>query len=340
MRSALKLLSTLVVAVTLAGAPVAVGAAFAQNPTQIGENPSGDNPTADSVNEEYLFKQDSKIHGRVTIPDKKAANLIQPQGREYRAFHEQSLPWIAGVVILGMIVALAAFLLIKGRMASPRSAEKITRYNAFERFNHWMTATCFIVLALSGLNYIFGKRLLMPLIGPDAFGAASQLAKYAHVYLAWPFMLGVLTMLFVWVKDNIPNRIDWAWLKAGGGVLGGHAHAERFNAGQKVIFWMVVGFGLAMGFTGIAMLFPFALADVNGMQLMQIVHASIGALFIAGILLHIYTGTVGIEGSFQAMGSGEVDLAWARAHHDLWVEEQQAKAAGGPRLKGHPQPAE
>lgn len=340
MRRALKLLSTLALAVALLTGPGAGGAAFAQNPTETGENPSGAKPTADAVNEEFLFKQDSKIHGRVSIPDRNAANLIQPQGREYRAFREESLPWIGGLAILGIIALLGAFLLIKGRIRSPRSAEKITRYNAFERFNHWMTATCFIVLALSGLNYIFGKRLLMPVIGPDAFGAASQLAKYAHVYLAWPFMLGVLIMLFVWVKDNIPNRVDVAWLKAGGGVLGRHAHAERFNAGQKAIFWMVVGFGLAMGFTGIAMLFPFTLVDINGMQLMQVIHATIGVVFIAGIIFHIYTGTVGIEGSYSAMGNGQVDLAWAREHHDLWVEEQKAKTASGPQLKGHPQPAE
>ena len=339
MRSGLKLLSTLLVAVTLVAGPVAVGVALAQEPMQAGQNPTGQDPTADAVNEELLFKHESTIRGVVSIPDKRAGNLIQPQGREYRAFHERWLPWIAAVVILGMIVVLAAFLLIKGRMKSPRSAEKIKRYNVLERFTHWMTAACFIVLALSGLNYIFGKRLLMPLIGPDAFGTASQLAKYSHVYLAWPFMLGILLMLALWVKDNIPNRVDWAWLKAGGGVLGGHAHAGRFNAGQKVIFWMVIGFGLAMGFTGIALLFPFTLAGIHGMQLMQVVHALIGALFIAGIILHIYTGTVGIEGSFAAMGKGEVDLAWARAHHDLWVEEQQAKSAGGAHL-GHPQPAE
>jgi formate dehydrogenase subunit gamma len=340
MRRALKLLSTFVLAAALLAGPAALGAAFAQTPTKTGQNPSGENPTADSVNEDYLFKQDSKIHGRVSIPDQRAANLIQPQGREYRAFREEWLPWIGGLVILGMIALLGIFLLIKGSMKSPRSAEKIQRYNAFERFNHWMTATCFIVLALSGLNYVFGKRLLMPLIGPDAFGAASQLAKYAHVYLAWPFMLGVLIMLFVWARDNIPNRVDWAWFKAGGGVLGRHAHAERFNAGQKVIFWMVVGFGVAMGATGIAMLFPFTVVGVNGQQVMQVVHATIGVVFISGIILHIYTGTVGIEGSYSAMGSGKVDLAWAREHHDLWVEEQQARTASGPQLKGHAQPAE
>lgn len=341
MRRATTLLSTLLVAVTLGVA----APALAQNPIQAdGVNPMGARPTADSVNEEFLFKQADKIQGRISIPDRKAANLIQPQGREYRAFREGWLPWIGAIAILGMLAALGAFFLFRGRIMmehSQESGKKILRFNAFERFTHWMTATCFIILSLSGLNYIFGKRLLMPLIGPEAFGAIAQWAKYSHVYLAWPFMLGVAFMFVLWIKDNIPNKIDLAWIKAGGGFIGkGHPHAGRFNAGQKGVFWMVAGFGAAMSVTGLMMLFPFALTDINGMQLMQVVHSVIGIVFIAGILAHIYIGTLGMEGAYDAMGSGKVDLAWARAHHDLWVEQEQARTASGPQLKGHPAPAE
>jgi len=341
MRRAKTLLSTLFVAATLGVA----APAFAQNPIQAdGVNPMGARPTADSVNEEFLFKQSDKIQGRISIPDRKAANLIQPQGREYQNFREGWLPWIGALAILGMIAALGLFFLFRGRIKmehSQESGKKILRFNAFERFTHWMTATCFIILSLSGLNYIFGKRLLMPLIGPDAFGALAQWAKYSHVYLAWPFMLGVAFMFVLWIKDNIPNKIDIAWLKAGGGLIGrGHPHAARFNAGQKGVFWMVAGFGAAMSVTGLMMIFPFALTDINGMQVMQVVHSVIGIVFIAGILAHIYIGSLGMEGAYDAMGSGKVDLAWARAHHDLWVEQEQARTASGPQLKGHPAPAE
>ena len=346
MRRATTLFSTLLVAATLSAMPGALAPAFAQNPIQAdGQNPMGARPTADSVNEEFLFKQAPKISGRISIPDGKAANLIQPQGREYQSFREGWLPWIGALAILGMLAALGAFFLFRGRIMmehSQESGKKILRFNAFERFTHWMTATCFIVLSLSGLNYIFGKRLLMPLIGPEAFGALAQWAKYSHVYLAWPFMLGVAFMFVVWVRDNIPGRIDWAWIKAGGGLIGkGHPHAGRFNAGQKGVFWMVAGFGAAMSVTGLMMLFPFALTDINGMQAMQVIHSVIGIVFIAGILAHIYIGTLGMEGAYDAMGSGKVDLAWARAHHDLWVEQEQARTASGPQLKkGHPAPAE
>jgi len=98
--------------------------------------------------------------------------------------------------------------------------------------------------------------------------------------------------------------------------------------------------GLAMSASGILLLFPFSAADINGMQWAQMIHAVIAALFIAAILAHIYIGSLGMEGAYEAMGSGEVDLGWARAHHDLWVEEQQAKTASGSQLAPGRAPAE
>jgi formate dehydrogenase subunit gamma len=313
---------------------------------------SGSNPTASAVSEEQLFRQLDKLSGRVTIPDAKAALLQQPQGRDYRGFREDVLPWLGGIFVLGMILALAVFYFTRGRIRldhSEESGRKILRFNALERFTHWLTALCFIVLAISGLNYIFGKRLLMPIIGPDAFAVWSQYAKYAHNFLAWPFMLGLLVMIVVWIRDNIPDRTDVTWLKQGGGFLGsGHPPARRFNAGQKVIYWSVVLGGLALAASGLIMLFPFSASgisglqfDVNGMQLAQYIHATVGVILIAIMIAHIYIGSLGMEGAYDAMGSGEVDLAWARAHHSLWVEEQQAKTASGPQVgSGRPAPAE
>jgi formate dehydrogenase subunit gamma len=329
-------LRLLMAALGLALAVSVTAPAFAQNP-------SGANPTARAVNEEQLLRELDKLTGRVSIPDGKAAILEQPQGRDYRQFREGYLPWIGGIAVLGMLLALGAFYFTKGRIRmedSPESGIKILRFNGFERFVHWLTALSFIVLAISGLNYIFGKRLLLPLIGPDAFAAWSQYAKFAHNYLAWPFLLGVLFMLVVWIKDNIPDRTDVRWLKEGGGFLKGtHPPARRFNAGQKMIFWSVVLGGIALGVSGILMLFPFSAADINGMQIAQYVHATVGVVLIAIMIAHIYIGSLGMEGAYDAMGSGEVDLAWAKAHHPLWVEEEQAKGRA-PRSTTRVAPAE
>jgi formate dehydrogenase subunit gamma len=236
-----------------------------------------------------------------------------------------------GIAVIGMLALLIVFYLVRGAIpiASGRSGRTILRFTALERFIHWMTAATFIVLALSGLNITFGKPLLLPLIGPEAFTEFSQWAKYAHNYLSFPFAIGIVFMLFMWLTENIPNRIDLEWLKQGGGMVGSrHPPAEKFNAGQKGVFWIVVLGGIAVSISGYLLMFPFYGTGIAGMQFAEIVHGIIGVLFVAAILAHIYIGTLGMEGAFEAMGTGEVDLNWAKEHHRLWVEEEMGKAGG------------
>ena len=312
----------------LLGAPAVAQHGQDKPPAAAAQSPSGANPTADSVKEQQLLQELRKLQGRVTIPDQKAATLEQPQGRSYQFFHELLLPWVAGVLLVGMLVALALFFLFRGRIRieERESGIKILRFNTFERLTHWMTATAFIVLALTGLNYVFGKRLLFPLMGADQFASWSQWAKFAHTTMAWPFMLGLIFMIVTWIRDNLPDRYDLQWLREFGGFLSGtHPPARRFNAGQKLIYWSVVLFGLALSVSGILMLFPFWTLDINGMQAAQYVHAIAGAILIAIIIAHIYIGTLGMQGAYSAMGNGEVDLTWARAHHSVWVEEERAR---------------
>jgi formate dehydrogenase subunit gamma len=228
------------------------------------------------------------------------------------------------------------------RIEAGRSGRAIVRFTAFERFVHWMTAVCFIVLAITGLNITFGKPLLLPLIGPEAFTAWSQWAKYAHNYLSFPFALGVILIFLIWIAWNIPSRIDIDWIKRGGGIVG-HEHppARRFNAGQKLIYWIVVLGGGAVAVTGYLLMFPFYATDVGGMQTAQVIHGIVAMLFVAAMLGHIYIGTIGMEGAFEAMGTGTVDENWAKEHHSLWLEEERAKAgAGAPPSQGRMQPAE
>src|SRR5258708_7725561 len=222
------------------------------------------NPTASSVKEQELLREMRIISGRGSIPDVKSYNIEQPAGRDWRQFHEVWLPKIGGMAIIGMIGLLVLFYLYRGmvRIEARRSGRTLVRFNAFERFVHWMTATCFVALALSGLNITFGKRLLLPLIGPEAFASWSQWAKYAHNYLSFPFTLGVIAILLMWVAWNIPNKLDIEWLKEGGGIVGGkHPPAGRFNAGQKMIYWIVVLGGTAVAATASLLLFPFSPTD-------------------------------------------------------------------------------
>jgi formate dehydrogenase subunit gamma len=227
-----------------------------------------------------------------------------------------------------MLVALVVFYLWRGmvRIEGGRSGRVVVRFNAFERFIHWMTATCFIILALSGLNITFGRSLLLPLLGPDAFTAWSQWAKYAHNYLSFPFTIGVITIFAIWIAGNIPNRVDVEWIKRGGGIVGNdHPPAYRFNAGQKAIYWIQVVGGTAMVVSGYLLMFPFYGTDIGSMQTAQMVHGVIGVLYVAVMIAHIYIGTIGMEGAFEGMGSGEVDVNWAKQHHRLWLEQEQAR---------------
>ena len=296
------------------------------------------NPTASSVNERRLLQEMDRIQGRVSIPDQRSSVLVQPAGREWREFRNVTLRWIGGVAMLGMLATLVIFYLTRGmvRLASGRSGRTIVRFNTLERFVHWMTATCFVILAISGLNITFGRPLLLPLIGFDAFSEWSQWAKFAHNYLSFPFTIGVVLIFLMWIGGNIPNKLDLEWIKRGGGLIGhDHPPARRFNAGQKGIYWIVVIGGGLVAATGYQLMFPFYLTGIEGMQIAQIVHSIVAVLFIAAMLAHIYIGTIGMEGAFEAMGSGEVDVNWAREHHSLWLDQQSARS--GPN-DSQPQP--
>lgn len=291
-------------------------------------------PNASAVKEQQLLQEMNRIQGRVSIPDQRSSVLIQPEGREWQTFRDVTLRWIGGVAILGMLAVLIIFYLIRGmvRLESGRSGRTIVRFTSFERFVHWMTATCFIVLAISGLNITFGRPLLLPLIGHEAFSEWSQWAKYAHNYLSFPFTIGVVLIFLMWIAGNIPNRVDVDWLKRGGGIVGhDHPPAYRFNAGQKAIYWIVVIGGGLVAATGYVLMFPFYLSDIEGMQLAQVVHSVVAMLFMAVMLAHVYIGTIGMEGAFEAMGSGTVDVNWAEEHHKLWLEQQNERTGAQPQ---------
>ena len=285
------------------------------------------NPTASVIDQQTLLKQVPRIAGRIDIPDTKAAVLIQPAGRTWDYFHEVMLHWGAAIVILGMIVVLGAAYLIMGRLriTAGRCGQKILRFKAFERFSHWLTAVSFVVLGLTGLNITFGKVLLLPLIGPEAFSNVSEAAKYVHNFTSFAFVAGLILIAVIFFRDNLFEKVDADWIKQGGGFIKSrHAPAGRFNPGEKLVYWLSLAAGVTISASGFLLLFPFFGTDIADMQLAQVIHAVVAVLFVALILGHIYIGTLGMEGAFEAMGTGEVDLNWAKEHHDRWLAQQLA----------------
>ena len=299
-------------------------------------NPDGTpNPSASVIDEQTLLKQVPRIEGRIDIPNQRESVLVQPAGRIWDYFHEVILRWFGTIVIIGTIAALVIgyFVLGRLRISAGRSGKRMLRFNGFERFCHWLTAVSFVILGLTGLNITFGKNLLMPLLGPSNFTAFSQASKYAHNFVSFAFFIGLILIVALWVKDNIPRAVDIEWLRQGGGYIKSkHAPAGRFNAGEKLVFWAALGAGIAVIASGLLLLFPFYGTNIAGMQIAQAVHALVAMLFVALILGHIYIGTLGMEGAFEAMGQGTVDVNWAKEHHSVWYAEKMGRTAPEERV--------
>ena len=290
--------------------------------------------------------------GNISIKDGNSAVLIRSQGEDWRSFRNGPLLTYSAWALLIIVVLLALFFVVRGRIRveSGTGKRRIRRFNAIERCSHWIAAVSFILLALTGLNLMYGRELLLPVLGPEAFAAVTLWGKYAHNYVAFAFMISLILLFVLWIKENIPNRHDILWILKGGGVLvkGVHPPARKFNAGQKIVFWIVILGGASVSASGIALLFPFEfpmfaktfeilnvlgldlptkLTPVQEMQLSQLWHAIVAIGLIVMILAHIYIGTLGMVGAFDAMGTGEVDENWAREHHPLWVAEMERKDA-------------
>lgn len=331
----------------MTGSPsLSVDRASAQTNGEVPGNFSG------NVGDAEMWRAIKKgVTGQVSIPDKKAGQLVQIDGDKWLAFKRGPLVTYGGWALFGVLLVLALFYLVRGkiRVESGLSGQTIERFNGLERFTHWLTASSFIVLAITGLNVAFGKLVLLPILGPELFSAFTYYGKFAHNYIAFAFMLGIVLMFVLWVRHNIPNKTDLQWLMVGGGLFtkGTHPPSKRFNAGQKLIFWSVVLGGVSLSVSGVALLFPFEvsiwgstfqllnafgldlptqLTGLQETQLSVIWHSVVALVMIVIIIGHIYIGSVGMEGAIDAVGTGQVDINWAREHHNLWVEEVENKS--------------
>ena len=347
-----------IIAVTVAGAVSVVpgfdGPAIAQDSGQVPGEALGN--TSDS---EFWRQLRGGAQGTVSIPDKKAGVMIQSEGELWRNWRNGPLSSLGVFLLIGTVIIIAVFFAVRGRIKidSGRSGRIIERFNSLERFAHWLTGGTFIVLGITGLNIMYGRYVFGgQATGSGEFGGLHQFfaavtayGKLVHNFLAFGFMLGLVLILVLWLRDNIPNRLDLKWLAVGGGMFTKNTHppAKKFNAGQKLLFWVVILGGLSMSLSGISLMFPFTfamfgktfaalnvfglglpadLSVVEEMQLSQLWHALVSLVMIAIVIAHIYIGTLGMEGAFDAMGSGMVDENWAREHHGMWVAEIKGEA--------------
>ncbi|MGY8523728.1 formate dehydrogenase subunit gamma [Paracidovorax citrulli] len=262
-----------------------------------------------------------------SLPDKEAGVLIQRTGQSWRLFRNGVITVWGGWLLLVVPVAILAFFVWRGTipMKSTPTGRMVERFTPLERIVHWTMAIAFMVLAVSGIIMLFGKHFLLPIMGHTLFGWLTYILKNVHNIVGPVFTLSVIVGFVVFVRDNLPSRDDFAWLRGAGGIMSGkHIPSGRFNAGEKGWFWVgLFVFGVTVSASGWVLdrIVPGMDYYRSTMQLAHIVHAISAILMMAMSLGHIYMGTIGMQGAYRAMRDGYVDEAWAKEHHELWYDD-------------------
>ncbi len=260
--------------------------------------------------------------------------LIVNSGENWREFRNGFLmpfsQWILALALVG--VGLFYFFVGADKLEKPRSGVKIERFTLGERVLHWYMAVVFIIMAVTGLSLLLGRLALIPLFGHPAVAGYLQASKALHNYCGPLLLAGFLLAAIAWIRYNIPKKLDLQWFKNMGGMIGHgrRPHAGKVNGGEKAWFWLVVVFGIGVGITGVLLDFPIWGQTRYTMQVSQAIHAIVAIVFVAVFFGHVYVGTLGIEGVFEAMWAGSVDAVWAQQHADLWYQEKMQEKEAKP----------
>jgi len=260
--------------------------------------------------------------------------LIQNGGENWRNLRNgpvaSIMPWVMALslLVLGSVYAFFG----PHRIEGPLSGRKVKRWNVGERTMHWFVAVTFIILAITGLSLLFGRAVLIPILGHAGFGIWADFSKWLHNVVGPFFTVGILLMIIFWARNNIPTGVDIEWFKKGGGIFTGkHVSAGKLNGGEKVWFWFIVIGGGAVCITGLILDFPNFGQSREAMQLSNLIHGVLAIVWIAFSFGHIYLGVIGAEGALEGMTTGYVSEEWAREHHDIWLDEVRTQGDERPQ---------
>ena len=269
------------------------------------------------------------IEGSSQVKSVDSGILINKTGEDWRRFRLEKLVPYGAYLMGGILAAIVLFYLVKGKTRIPGglSGKRIPRFTLNQRTAHWFTAGIFWLLGITGLILLYGKFVLIPLLGAEGFSVTAAACKEMHNLFGPLFLLAVLAMLVLFIKDNFFNLGDLKWFAKGGGMFGGHVSAGRFNAGEKTWFWLVMIFGISLGISGLILEFAVFGQGREVMALAHVFHGISALVLISVSFGHIFLGTVGVEGTLESMTTGSVDAAWAKAHHDQWYEEMTAESS-------------
>lgn len=256
--------------------------------------------------------------------------LIQSRGETYREARVPIVFW-GGIVVAVALAGLAIFYLIRGPMDVKEGGggRMIRRFSTADRYAHWLMAITWVVLAITGLIMSLGKAVLLPVIGYTLFSWLAVLSKNLHNF-AGPILIVAVPWMFIqYIRDNGIGAEDFKWFANIFGYFRGHEYpSARFNAGEKLVFWLVlVILTTILVVTGLILNFPNFGQTRATMQTMNLIHMIASYLAIALAAVHIYLGTIGVKGAYRAMRDGYVSEAWAEHHHKRWYEDVKAGKA-------------
>ena len=284
------------------------------------------------------------VNGYSSLPASEApeaGNLIQPfvqypgsklttAGEAWRQVRNNWIIPYGGSLLLIVVLAIALFYYGKGTMKlhGAETGRKIERFTPLERAAHWTNAITFVLLAVSGVVIAFGKYFILPIVGSALFGWLTYFLKNVHNFAGPLFAVSLIIVFFTFLKDNWPSKEDITWMLKGGGMFSGQeVPSHRFNAGEKVVFWLgVLGLGVIVVASGLVLdkLIPGLIYERGTMQIANMIHGVATVLMMAMFLGHIYMGTIGMQGAYSAMRTGYVDETWAKEHHELWYNDIKA----------------
>lgn len=302
---------------------------------QIGQSNNSNNQHDESINVENpgaqlwrnVRQRDGIVEGTSQSRATDANFLINVSGEAWRQYRMLDLIPKTGIAILVTLICVFLFRIIRGKILieAGRSGIKMLRFSVNQRVVHWVTAILFIILTITGLLLLFGRSILIPVMGAEAFSYIAVVAKTLHDYLGPAFAISLICLFIFFIKGNLPSlKHDIAWIAKGGGIFGGHASSDFYNAGEKGWFWIAALVGTAIVVSGLVLDFPIFGQTRETMEFYHFIHTIAATLMIVASIGHIYMGTIAMEGALEVMKTGYCDSNWAKEHHDIWYEKELA----------------
>lgn len=205
-----------------------------------------------------------------------------------------------------------------------KKSNELPRYDDRTRMNHWVIALLFFGAGLSGLAFFHPALYFLS----NLFGGGPW-TRILHPYMGVLMFLSFLGLYFRLRRDNAWTAQDKAWLDKAGemfrGNKAGMPPVGKYNAGQKIVFWLMTLSLLVLLVTGVLFWHAwFPDFPVWARRVGVLAHAVAAVVLVLTVIVHIYAA-IWVKGTTRAMTRGTVTAGWAKMNHPLWYEEMTRK---------------